>query len=219
MCVIDDHVLQARIEKIARDLEMVVLSSKDAALPNDLPGRPRAILIDISLPGALEAIAAWKRDSPDIPVIGAIRVPDAELWAAAESAGADLISSTGTVHRHLGRFLDDYGQRSKQRIRVGPAREFDGRLGLIARIEDGALASPIALYHVGYEIYAVADTCPHAGAELSRGALEGPVVTCPRHGSQFDVTTGERLRGPADDALKTYTVLNDGGILYVESDE
>ena len=45
--------------------------------------------------------------------------------------------------------------------------------------------------------------------------MESGVVTCPRHGSQFDVTTGQRVRGPADTDIATYPTLEDGGQLYL----
>ena len=32
-------------------------------------------------------------------------------------------------------------------------------------------------------------------------------MTCPRHGSQFDVRTGERLRGPADNDIATFPLV------------
>jgi 3-phenylpropionate/trans-cinnamate dioxygenase ferredoxin subunit len=51
---------------------------------------------------------------------------------------------------------------------------------------------------VNYEgkYYAIANRCTHMKGDLSKGRLEGKIVTCPRHGSQFDVTTGTSLRGP-----------------------
>ena len=44
--------------------------------------------------------------------------------------------------------------------------------------------------------YALRRWCTHLGGDLSLGTIEGKVVTCPRHGSQFDITTGKNLRGP-----------------------
>jgi nitrite reductase/ring-hydroxylating ferredoxin subunit len=44
--------------------------------------------------------------------------------------------------------------------------------------------------------YAMGNRCTHAKADLSRGSLEGNVVTCPKHKSKFDVTTGKVISGP-----------------------
>ena len=77
------------------------------------------------------------------------------------------------------------------------------------------MEEPLAVYHVGNRFVACADRCPHAGATLSEGELEGPVVTCPRHGSQFDVTSGQRVRGPADTDIATYPTVADGGEIYL----
>jgi nitrite reductase/ring-hydroxylating ferredoxin subunit len=43
----------------------------------------------------------------------------------------------------------------------------------------------------------LADECPHAGQQLSVGQLDGCVLTCPWHGSQFDLCAGSVARGPA----------------------
>jgi 3-phenylpropionate/trans-cinnamate dioxygenase ferredoxin subunit len=67
-------------------------------------------------------------------------------------------------------------------------------------LADGAMKSVKAegrnllLAHVGGRYYATDGRCPHMGGELSHGKLEGTIVTCPRHGSQFDIATGEVLR-------------------------
>jgi len=50
------------------------------------------------------------------------------------------------------------------------------------------------LARVGDKYYAVDNICPHMGAKLSAGKLEGTVVTCPRHGSQFDLSDGHVIR-------------------------
>ena len=52
----------------------------------------------------------------------------------------------------------------------------------------------IMLARVGINYYAVADRCAHMGGDLSAGKLEGTVITCPRHGSQYDIRTGQNLR-------------------------
>ena len=55
----------------------------------------------------------------------------------------------------------------------------------------------VALFNVDGEIYALDGICPHQGGPLGKGTLEGCVVTCPWHGFQFDVTTGQNAANPS----------------------
>lgn len=48
-----------------------------------------------------------------------------------------------------------------------------------------------ALFNVDGTFHVLDGVCPHAGGPLAKGALLGRVVTCPWHGWQFDVTTGQ----------------------------
>ena len=52
----------------------------------------------------------------------------------------------------------------------------------------------VANYNGKY--YAIDNKCTHMKGELAKGKIEGKIVTCPRHGSQFDITTGKSLSGP-----------------------
>jgi 3-phenylpropionate/trans-cinnamate dioxygenase ferredoxin subunit len=52
----------------------------------------------------------------------------------------------------------------------------------------------ILLARVGDKFYAVDNLCSHMKGNLSQGKLEGTVVTCPLHGSQFDITNGRVVR-------------------------
>ena len=52
----------------------------------------------------------------------------------------------------------------------------------------------ILLVRVGNSYYAAENRCPHMGGKLSKGRIEGTVVTCPLHGSQFDLRNGEVVR-------------------------
>jgi nitrite reductase/ring-hydroxylating ferredoxin subunit len=54
----------------------------------------------------------------------------------------------------------------------------------------------VLLVNIGGTFHAMSDRCSHEGARLSGGRLEGSVVTCPAHGSRFDVATGRNLSGP-----------------------
>ena len=70
----------------------------------------------------------------------------------------------------------------------------------------------VAVAHVQGSFYAFGDICTHKRCSLADGELEGTTVTCPCHGSQFDVTTGEVLNPPATEPVPVYS-------LRVEDDE
>ncbi len=74
----------------------------------------------------------------------------------------------------------------------------------------------VAVFNVAGEFYATQDECTHVEGPLSEGELEGKIVTCPWHFSCFDVTNGQVTCGPADEALKTYRVVIDGDLGWVE---
>jgi 3-phenylpropionate/trans-cinnamate dioxygenase ferredoxin subunit len=52
----------------------------------------------------------------------------------------------------------------------------------------------IMLARVGSDYYAVGNRCPHMKGDLSAGTLEGTIITCPRHGSRFDIRDGKNVR-------------------------
>ena len=49
----------------------------------------------------------------------------------------------------------------------------------------------VALFNVDGAFHALDGICPHQGGPLGKGMLTGCVVTCPWHGWQFDVTSGQ----------------------------
>jgi nitrite reductase/ring-hydroxylating ferredoxin subunit len=90
------------------------------------------------------------------------------------------------------------------------------------KLEDSELAAfnvsgeRIAIARVGDAVYAFGDTCTHQGCSLADGELEGTTVTCPCHGSQFNVMTGDVLRGPAREPVRSYPVRLEDDTLRVE---
>lgn len=64
----------------------------------------------------------------------------------------------------------------------------------------------VSVASAGGNLYAFDDTCTHAGCSLGAGKLNGTTVTCPCHGSQFDVTSGTVLRGPARRPVRSRSV-------------
>ncbi len=73
----------------------------------------------------------------------------------------------------------------------------------------------VALFNVDGQFHALDGVCPHAGGPLGRGVLEGCVVTCPWHGWQFDVTTGQHCLTEAIQHA-SFPVTVEGDDLFVE---
>jgi nitrite reductase/ring-hydroxylating ferredoxin subunit len=78
------------------------------------------------------------------------------------------------------------------------------------------LVGDTAVFALAGHFCATQAKCPHKQGPLNEGKLDGSTVTCPWHGSQFNVCTGTVLQGPAVDPLKTYRVTVDGEMGCVE---
>jgi 3-phenylpropionate/trans-cinnamate dioxygenase ferredoxin subunit len=52
----------------------------------------------------------------------------------------------------------------------------------------------ILIANVDGKYYAASGRCPHMKGYLPKGKLNGTIVTCPVHGSQFDLKTGKVVR-------------------------
>jgi nitrite reductase/ring-hydroxylating ferredoxin subunit len=75
----------------------------------------------------------------------------------------------------------------------------------------------VSIASTGGRLFAFDNTCTHRGCSLGEGELAGTTVTCPCHGSQFDVTSGAVIRGPAQQPVRSRLVEVDGEDLLVES--
>lgn len=75
----------------------------------------------------------------------------------------------------------------------------------------------VAIFNVDGQLYATQSQCTHAGGPLCEGALWGEIVTCPWHGSEFNVRTGEVTLDPADTPLITYPVSVVDGIIVIRN--
>jgi nitrite reductase/ring-hydroxylating ferredoxin subunit len=98
-----------------------------------------------------------------------------------------------------------------ERIRVGKREDFpDGR----GRAVDVA-GERVAVFRSGDRWYALQDACPHMGASLADGALEGGRVVCDWHGRRFDLATGESdMRSGA--CARLFRIDVEGSDVYVE---
>lgn len=214
-----DPRVEGRVERVAARLGLETLQAVDPGAPG-APAEPAGLLVELELEGSTELVRAWRDASPELPIVAYLGSPEPALWSAAEQAGADEVTTRGLADRKLAQLVQDHlsGARRARRVRIAPLKDFAGRLGYVGRLDETP-AGPIAIYHLGRTLHAVSDVCPHAGASLCEGELEGDVITCPRHGSQFRVTDGERVRGPADVALRRFRVIVEGSEVFVELDQ
>ena len=98
---------------------------------------------------------------------------------------------------------------------VAPADEFPP--GSTKLIVAGPLIT-IGVYNCGGNLYAIEDRCSHDDGPLCEGDWdpEERVVTCPRHGSNFDLRTGEALTLPAWEPVDTFPVHLEGDLIKLE---
>lgn len=88
-------------------------------------------------------------------------------------------------------------------VKVAELESLSSDEGLMVEV-DGI---QIALFSLsGDSVVAIEEKCPHRGAPLSEGHVEGTVVRCPWHGAKFDMNTGKVLNPPARRDLKCYPV-------------
>ncbi|MBM7565863.1 Rieske (2Fe-2S) protein [Paenibacillus sacheonensis] len=86
----------------------------------------------------------------------------------------------------------------------------------------------IGVYRIKGELFALHNYCPHAGAPLCKGAVEGTalgsnvyeytfgrkgeIVRCPWHGWEFDIKSGISLHDPAVRAKSYKVVVEEGKV-------
>lgn len=74
------------------------------------------------------------------------------------------------------------------------------RVALLGEVPEGAMIAaklegqPVLVANVGGEVFVMAGHCGHMRTLLHQGRLDGKTVTCPLHGSQYDVETGKVLK-------------------------
>ncbi|MBI1312406.1 Rieske 2Fe-2S domain-containing protein [bacterium] len=73
----------------------------------------------------------------------------------------------------------------------------------------------IALFNVDGEFHAIDGICAHAGGPVGNGALTGNIVTCPWHGWQYDVKTGQHCLAPTI-CQQLFPVTVEDGDVFVE---
>ncbi len=118
-----------------------------------------------------------------------------------------------------------------RRVDVGPIDAFAD--GEVRRVEVGGRG--LAIVRQGSTCYALRDVCPHQGARLSAGRIEGTalahcpgdeivlgcageILSCPWHGWEYDVRTGRSLCEPEKVRVRTYPANVEAGRVVVDLD-
>lgn len=205
----DDPWLARRLDRLGGE-QQLTWTTEVPAVP------PAAVVVDLGPDSALADVRDLRSRWSTVLIAGYLAVPDQERWLAGQRAGCDLVANRGALAARL-RPLLGAGGRGSRLFPILAEADLAGRLGLVARVSDTPVG-PVAIYQVDGELFVLADTCPHAGALLSEGPLDGSVITCPRHGSQFEVRNGERVRGPADTMIRGFRAVTSGGQVSIAVD-
>ncbi len=125
--------------------------------------------------------------------------PDAAFWPMV--IGYAIISLGAYIGGHVvfkyGYMVNhnafSRGKRAKEFTAVMPAADLPEATPTKATLG----STGVVLIRRGDVVDALKDTCSHAGGPLSQGSLDGTRITCPWHGSVFDVRDGSVVHGPA----------------------
>jgi nitrite reductase/ring-hydroxylating ferredoxin subunit len=90
-------------------------------------------------------------------------------------------------------------------VRVAGTADVKPGRGIVAEVQGKSLA----VFNVDGTFHVIDNTCVHRGGPLGEGDLEGQIVTCPWHGWQFNVVTGECVKNPSA-KVSVYQVKVDG---------
>ena len=78
--------------------------------------------------------------------------------------------------------------------------------------------TPIAVYNIDGDLYAVEDVCTHDCGELAGGEVHGFEVECPRHGARFDLRSGAVTSPPACAPIACFPVREEDGAIWTRDD-
>jgi nitrite reductase/ring-hydroxylating ferredoxin subunit/uncharacterized membrane protein len=186
------------------------------------PAADAALTVGVlgALPAALTGLNDWSYLRGDSRRIGtvhallnttglALNVGSLALRRRGNRAAARVLSAAAyggaLCSAHLGGELSfGLGVRVNRTAFEAPEHEWTQVLADTTELDGGRLVrvevdgEPALVTRASTDrICAIAATCTHLGGPLDEGDRDGDRVTCPWHGSQFDVCTGEVVNGPA----------------------
>jgi p-cumate 2,3-dioxygenase ferredoxin subunit len=77
---------------------------------------------------------------------------------------------------------------------------------------------PVAVYNLDGRFYATDDTCSHGQASLTdEGMIIEGKIHCGWHGGSFDIKTGEACDSPCVDPIRSWSVVERDGELFLDA--
>jgi nitrite reductase/ring-hydroxylating ferredoxin subunit len=95
-------------------------------------------------------------------------------------------------------------------VRVAGTAEVKAGSGIVAEVS----GKTVAIFNIDGTFHAIDNTCVHRGGPLGEGDVEGNIVTCPWHGWQYRLTTGECVKNPSA-KVEVYQVKVEGNDVKV----
>jgi nitrite reductase/ring-hydroxylating ferredoxin subunit len=194
--------------------------------------------IATSLPAALAGATDWSRSNPSTQRAGLVHAllntAALALWSgslaarvtgrrslgkALGSLGTGVLAASATVGGHLS-YRTGLGADSQADLAdIAPAdwtdvgdEDIPGGKPVLR----DAGGTPVLLVRTGDHISALANRCTHQAGPLHEGELADGCVTCPWHGSTFDLADGHVVHGPAVHPQPAFDVKREGGRLLVK---
>ncbi len=86
-----------------------------------------------------------------------------------------------------------------------------------SRVVQRARGGDIAIFRTADEVFALHDHCPHKGGPLSQGLVHGRRVTCPLHGWNFELASGQAV-APDEGSCARFEVKVEDGQVFLALD-
>jgi NAD(P)H-dependent nitrite reductase small subunit len=93
-------------------------------------------------------------------------------------------------------------------IRVAKEDEVEEGKGMVVEVGDKCLA----VFKVGGAFHVIDNTCLHRGGPLGEGDVEEDTVTCPWHGWEYNIKTGQCVNNPSSHVRSYSTVVENGEV-------
>lgn len=130
-----------------------------------------------------------------------------------------MVLAFGHVRRLFGRgpvsrdVLEHTG--SEAAVDVCSEDELDRYGRLVVRLSDPPI--DVLVIRTRRQVFAVENRCPHLGASLDGGNVDGRTITCTAHGRRFDLASGRCATGPGRPGGRLVTMRTwlDGGRVWL----